>query len=812
MASTNANGFFSSLTSLFGGGNGSIGPGSSGFGERKKSAFGSGLPSSARRGPPGRLGDDGGAWSLPYSQYSGNSNVSGAHSGQYPPHSSPGIGSGSSGYGRFDSASQTNLSSATPTQSTSTLVPAQGRPSMTLSSNVSIPSTAYPPLRHTWKRIRAWCENHYSELDDTLNWPATEAAIDDLELTIGFTLPTAVRDSYLCYDGQEIESNNSCSDGLFFGLPLLSLEQIAEEWRFWRGVDDDATSGANAEVKGWMSSCPNGWIRHEYSCRGWIPLVTDHGGNYIGVDMMPPPNGGGAPGQVILFGRDFDTKIVLWRGEGEGGWGRFLQYVAEELESGEMWTLDDLSAGSEDEEDAIGYESYFSGGGAGAAKGGGDRGGEGNAGFKLTGEYKGWPVLEAWADRSMRCWEEMGMQVGQPPWHPEPPSVILEEVTGSRPVNEDGEAMDAEGSGSRGGLRHPRSSSFGSSTSSSPRRASSSQQGQSSEDTAHEGDGMPRAHPLEGLTDSLSPPGTPNGRRISDTLSPPPPSTTKASRSRQKQREGSDSSLKQQQQQQQRQRKPIPAPAAPLDLPTIDDVRAAHAAAMASQQRGGNFHFDMDRGGSKVPAGMGGMGMGMGMRSTSTSRYRDPAMSRSASTTHADEDGLELENRSSSDNLYSRSNTLNTNGSGFSTRSSSTLSDVVIDGVPAGAGRDSGKLIGTPTGSPRGSISSQTARPGANGRILYSPNGDVPNLIDAPGSLPGSPQPKLASYFPSTNEPHVSSPLATQAPVFSSMQNTPHATLQMDEGMATPTKNPAVGHAESLMAAPAAAEQTTMSA
>ncbi|PWN88275.1 hypothetical protein FA10DRAFT_233368, partial [Acaromyces ingoldii] len=569
MASTNASGFFSSLSSLFGG-SGSTSSGSSGFGERKKSAFGSGLPSSARRGPPGRLDEDGGAWSLPYSQYPATPNGGGSAHGQYPSRS-PGV-SGGAGFGRFDSASQTNLSNMTPTQSTSTLVPAQGRPSMTLSSNVSIPSTAYPPLRHTWKRIRAWCENHYSELGDTLNWPATEAAIDDLELTIGFTLPPAVRDSYLCYDGQELESNNSCNDGLFFGLPLLSLEQIAEEWRFWRNVDEDPTSGANAEVKGWMSSCPAGWVRQEYSCRGWIPLMTDHVGNYIGVDLTPDPSGGGAPGQVILFGRDFDTKIVLWRGEGEGGWGRFLQYFAEELESGEMWTLDDLSTGSEDEEDAVGYESYFSGGGSGAGKGGGDRGGEGIAGFKLTGEYKGWPVLEAWADRSMRCWEEMGMPIGQPPWHPEPPSVILEEVTGSRPVNEDGEAIDAEGSGSRGqGPHDPSASSSGASV----RRDSSSQHS----DGGAQDDGTPRAHPLEGPSEDVSQPGTPNGRRITDTLSPPPPST-KASRSRQKQREGSDSSL-QQQIQQQRPRKPVPAPAAPLDLPTIDDVRAAHAAAMA---------------------------------------------------------------------------------------------------------------------------------------------------------------------------------------------------------------------------------------
>ncbi|PWN39397.1 hypothetical protein IE81DRAFT_281616, partial [Ceraceosorus guamensis] len=210
---------------------------------------------------------------------------------------------------------------------------------------------------------------------------------------IGFALPPAVRDSFLCYNGQELESNQSCSDGLFFGLPLLSLEQIAEEWKFWRTVDEDPSAGANDEVKGWMTSCPAGWVRSEYSCRGWLPLITDHVGNYVGVDLSPPASGGGAPGQVILFGRDFDTKVVLWRGEGEGGWGRFLQFIAEELESGDMWSLEAQSQSSDDEEDGIGYESYFSNGGSGTGRGGGDRAGEGSAGFRLRGDYKGWPAL-----------------------------------------------------------------------------------------------------------------------------------------------------------------------------------------------------------------------------------------------------------------------------------------------------------------------------------------------------------------------------------------------------------------------------------
>jgi hypothetical protein len=173
-----------------------------------------------------------------------------------------------------------------------------------------------------------------------------------------------------------------------------------------------------------MTSCPAGWVRDTYSHPGWIPLLTDRCGNYIGIDLDPPvweeeevvnggfnvvspvaefvdsprqsitsPTGssrpsltsptsskppsrapspvhplmpitveinssiplkspsnsvhslqsipaslkrnrGGVPGQVIVFGREIDEKVVLYGCEGPGGWGRFLRGFAEDVERG----------------------------------------------------------------------------------------------------------------------------------------------------------------------------------------------------------------------------------------------------------------------------------------------------------------------------------------------------------------------------------------------------------------------------------------------------------------------------------------------
>ncbi|KAG8944080.1 Cell wall assembly regulator, partial [Tulasnella sp. 408] len=172
-------------------------------------------------------------------------------------------------------------------------------------SNLS-PLQSYPPLHHTWNRLKAWLSSEYTELGDTLNYGIDQTVINAVQMELGLPLPSAVRDSYLICDGQEVESSAGCSDGLFFGLTLLPLEDVLEEWRFWREVDEDPATGANERLRTIMKSIPDGYIRKEYSCKGWLPLVTDRAGNYLGVDLHPGE--GGTYGQVIVFGRDFDTK------------------------------------------------------------------------------------------------------------------------------------------------------------------------------------------------------------------------------------------------------------------------------------------------------------------------------------------------------------------------------------------------------------------------------------------------------------------------------------------------------------------------
>ncbi|KAA1117984.1 Cell wall assembly regulator [Puccinia graminis f. sp. tritici] len=372
----------------------------------------------------------------------------------------------------------------------------------------SYPSPAYGSLDRLWKRItRTLVEKPYQlpELADTLSYPANELSIDSINRLLEpyhLALPQVIRDHFLTHDGQDVFTLNSarCSGsaplGIVWGLWLMSCEEVEAEWGFWRRFDGGlmpgdafaatdfsssshhhqqdphhssppATNTNPPRVDQGMSSCPAGWVREVYSHPAWIPLLSDRVGNYIGIDLSPPPNssyptpriptttkssssssssssvdgrrlGGGQgnarpeAGQVIAFGREIDEKVVLWRGEGRDGWANWLASFADDLEDGNFarligkkralnkshhrstsrrdsdggergWTHSDED--SEDTEDGLGELGYFNDGAGfgGAASDDGDF-----YGWRLAPEYRGMSVIEALCARSKQRWAEVG--------------------------------------------------------------------------------------------------------------------------------------------------------------------------------------------------------------------------------------------------------------------------------------------------------------------------------------------------------------------------------------------------------------------
>jgi cell wall assembly regulator SMI1 len=209
-----------------------------------------------------------------------------------------------------------------------------------------------PPVSHSWKRIDRWAEVNYPELYDQLSEGCTQNDLNELEHELDCSLPQEVRESLQCHDGQE---RGGRPTGIIFGCMLLDCEEIVQECKNWKIVNEEyltapsshylqapskafggssvsssASQGTNPlwrqELLDRQDSQPPRAIQKAYAHPGWIPLARDWGGNNIAVDLAPGPVG--KWGQIIIFGRDYDCKYVIAR-----SWAAFLAMVADDIES-----------------------------------------------------------------------------------------------------------------------------------------------------------------------------------------------------------------------------------------------------------------------------------------------------------------------------------------------------------------------------------------------------------------------------------------------------------------------------------------------
>lgn len=138
-------------------------------------------------------------------------------------------------------------------------------------------------------------------LKDTLNRGATLDELRAAEEETGINFPTELKALYLDNNGDDGEA--LC--GMMLGFHFLDLSELRAEWRSWKDIADDPTHNDGAR----FTSKPEGCIKKCYADTKWIPICSDSGGNFIGLDLDPDVSG--CPGQIINFGRDEDAKFVI---------------------------------------------------------------------------------------------------------------------------------------------------------------------------------------------------------------------------------------------------------------------------------------------------------------------------------------------------------------------------------------------------------------------------------------------------------------------------------------------------------------------
>lgn len=252
-------------------------------------------------------------------------------------------------------------------------------------------------MRLAWRHIKHWLVKYAPDLNSSLLSKCTSADLEDFQKDLHIKLPQSVFQFFKITDGQLNFGNqlNIDTNGLIFGLRLMSLDDIMIQTENWRKVADYINTGISqqnnkanglsklpvshasssqykkklglntsselssaetsfdltdtqsrktsvsshdADLTSTKSthnhlrmpkqrSIPPKMIHETFAHPMWIPLATDEVGNYIGIDLSPPP--AGKWGQVILFGRDFDFKFQI-----ADTWGDFLLIFANDLEMG----------------------------------------------------------------------------------------------------------------------------------------------------------------------------------------------------------------------------------------------------------------------------------------------------------------------------------------------------------------------------------------------------------------------------------------------------------------------------------------------
>jgi cell wall assembly regulator SMI1 len=153
---------------------------------------------------------------------------------------------------------------------------------------------------------------------------ASEKAINGLERHIGLQLPNDFKTFYRIRDGQ-----GKGVYGLVFGLELLSIRRIKQEWGNWNDLGDDL----NVELAPAMSSEPKGYVKPLYLNPQWIPFTTDQTGTHLGMDFDPDKKG--IVGQIIAFGRNENKKKILAKSFRD-----YIHLFVKQLQTLD-WTLDE---------------------------------------------------------------------------------------------------------------------------------------------------------------------------------------------------------------------------------------------------------------------------------------------------------------------------------------------------------------------------------------------------------------------------------------------------------------------------------------
>jgi cell wall assembly regulator SMI1 len=191
------------------------------------------------------------------------------------------------------------------------------------------PAAAKDSLRAAWGRLEAWfCRHAPARCEYPLATAASEEDLRWVERLIGQRLPGDFRSSYQRHDG----SNRVQIFGIFglgYWMPLLTPKRlkglynsVAAEWQVMTGL---LREGSFDDIG--SNDRPKGPIKREHWNAGWVPFTCSDTGDFLCIDLDPPPDG--KKGQVIFWWHEWGPYTVV-----ADSFGSLLTQLAHRLEDG----------------------------------------------------------------------------------------------------------------------------------------------------------------------------------------------------------------------------------------------------------------------------------------------------------------------------------------------------------------------------------------------------------------------------------------------------------------------------------------------
>lgn len=137
-------------------------------------------------------------------------------------------------------------------------------------------------IQSLWNDIESWYKENAQNILESLRDGASDQQINELETSVGTTLPNDYKESLKIHNG----------DIYFHDYNYLSLEGVFKKWSMMTELNQDGTFEGNQ-----AEGAKRGLIQNVWWHSKWIPFAEDSGGNMLCIDMAPGING--IKGQII---------------------------------------------------------------------------------------------------------------------------------------------------------------------------------------------------------------------------------------------------------------------------------------------------------------------------------------------------------------------------------------------------------------------------------------------------------------------------------------------------------------------------------